>query len=307
MVDTYAQPKNILQQTYGFWDACLLPICDWPDLLTSVEFRRQAPRSEIATFSDTLPAIVYHALGGDLSDVVPMNACWLLHMLAARVFDDLQDEEGRQHPWIQGGSGKALPIGIGLLSLATVSLTHLRCDGKTLAALLNRFGQATTVAARAQSLEPIRDLTSGALERYFAHIGGTTAEVFATGAWAGGRLWSNSPNTLQALYDFGYNYGLFTAIIDDCLDLGDAARGRFRLPVLYAASRQDHPAYSELMTLLTQPGLVPDATQIQHLLSEIGAIPWSVGLAISFQQRAFNALTALPTSAQEALIHYATP
>lgn len=298
------QAQNILQETYCFLDTYLLPTLDWPDLSDAVIFRRQAQRSDTAVFSDTLPLVVYQALGGEPVEALPLNACWLLHLLAARVFDDIQDEEGSDHPWQHGGLRQALPTGIGLQAAATLGLAHLKCDVETLAALLEVFGRATAVAARAQSLETGSDLADGALDRYFAHIGATTAEVFGAGAWAGGRLYYNEAEYLEALYTFGYNFGLYVAILDDCLDEADVAYGRFRLPVLYAASLHEHPVHPELLALLSQPALAQHVGRVQHLLSEMGAVIWSANLATAFRQKAVDALQALPQSVQEALIPY---
>ena len=304
MTGIQTQAQFALQETYRFIDTHLLPALDWPALSAAVAFRRNTPRPNTAVFSDTLPLVVYQALGGEPVDALPLNACWLLHLLAARVFDDIQDEEGSDHPWHQDGLRQALPTGIGLQAAATLSLAHLSCGAETLAALLEVFGRATAVAARAQSLETVSDLADGALDRYFAHIGATTAEVFGAGTWAGGRLYHNEAERLEALYNFGYNFGLYVAILDDCLDVADVAHGRFRLPVLYAASLQEHPAHPELLALLSQPTLAQHVDQVQGLLGEMGAVIWSANLATAFRQKAVDALQALPQSVQEALIPY---
>jgi geranylgeranyl pyrophosphate synthase len=303
---TMVKPEAVLQQTFTFLETHILPATDWPALTAAVMFRRQQARPATAVFTDSLPAVVYQALGGELAAAVPLNACWLLHLLAARIFDDIQDGEGEENPWQQAGTAQAIPIGVALLGAAGASLAHLTTGVEVMADLLHLFGRTTAAAARAQAAESQGSLADTSLDHYFAHIIGTTAEVFAAGAWAGGRLWGGNTAEMQALYDFGYNLGMRLAILDDCLDIAELSNGRYRLPVLYAVSRQDHPEGRLLTALLMQPQLTPaQSQQAQALLTEMGAISWSVELAATYQEKALAALAVLAVPAREALIPYA--
>ena len=265
-------------------------------------------------FTDTLPALVYGAFGGCVEKVVPMNSGWLLYLIAARVFDDIQDGEGDGRPWNRHGLSHALPVGIGLMSAATVCLSHQTADEDTLRSLYHMFGVAGVEAAQAQWNELDSGvLESDALDAYFTHIIGATAKIFAAGAWAGGCLFGAEEQTLKALYEYGYDVGMKFAILDDCQDLmaseyssSDLASGRYRLPVLYAMAQPDHPAQPQLRTLLREANRSEvTVTAAIDLLDEMGAIAWSLDLAQVYQQKALAALEILPEDVKGMLAAYA--
>lgn len=264
-------------------------------------------------FTDTLPAVVYHSLGGQSADVWPLTGAWLLHLLAARIFDDMQDDEGLARPWMERGPLGALPLGIAVLEAASLCVTHMTEQGATLRDLLQALSRTGMQAARAQAYEPQYDLSPRALEAYFDHIIATTGEVFATGAWLGGRLYGADEPILCALHTFGYNFGLQAAIMDDCLDVqpvvdgqgvSDLVNGRFRLPVLYAAAQVDHPIQPELLTRLQEPLSVTQASEVMNLLEEMGAIDWSLHVAAVFREKAIAALSSVPEPARSVLATY---
>lgn len=309
----YTLPTQNLHHTYHFLNSHILPQSDWPDLARSVEhWRGRHTRPGATLLTDTLPSVVYHSLGGHSDDVWPLTGSWLLHLLAARIFDDLQDHEGSARPWMQGGPAMALPLGIAILEAASFCLAHLADQGETLRDILHVLSRTGMQAARAQALEPQYDLSAMALETYFDHIIATTGEVFATGAWLGGRLYAADEPILSALHTFGYNYGLKIAIIDDCQDVypkdgqdvSDLVNGRFRLPVLYAAAQADHPAQAHLLARLQDSPSVTQVSAIVGLLEEMGAIEWSLRIATVFGEKAIAALSGVPEPARSKLAVY---
>jgi len=304
-------PHDILQSTHAFLKTRILPTLNWPELDIAVDHwinRHEGDPNNM--FTDTLPAIVSVAFGKHVEMVVPMNSGWLLYLIAARVFDDIQDGEGNGRPWNRHGLSHTLPVGIGLMSAATVCLSHQTADADTLRSIYHMFGMTGVEAAQAQWNERIDDVWgSDALDAYFAHIIGATAKVVAVGAWAGGFLSGAKGQTLKALYDYGYNVGMKFAILDDCQDLiaseyssSDLVNGRYRLPVLYAMGQPDHSARSQLRILL-QGAKNSKATEIQavKLLDEMGAIAWSLNLAQVYQQKALGVLDVLSKDVKETL------
>lgn len=262
--------------------------------------------------TDTLPALVYGALGGCVETALPLNGSWLLYLMAARVFDDIQDGEGEGHPWNRQGLLPALPVGIGLMSTAAICLSQQQADRDTLCSLYRLFGLTGVGAAQAQRNERSDPDKNEVLESYFAHIIGATAQVFAAGARAGGCLFGVGEQTLTALSDFGYNLGMKLAILDDCHDLtagpgssSDVVNGRYRLPVLYALAQPVTPAQSQLRRMLQEAqenkAVVADAV---GLLDDMGAIAWSLNLAQVYQEKALSALSRLPDKNSGVLAAY---
>lgn len=275
-------------------------------------WRRRHTEPGATMFTDALPAMVYHSLGGKSADIWPVTGSWLLHLLAARIFDDMQDGEGVEQPWMQRGPMLALPLGIGILEAASLCLTHLTNQGDTLRDILQILSQTGMQAARAQAYEPLRDLSEMALEAYFDHIIATTGEVFAAGAWVGGRLCEADESILHALRTFGYNYGLQVAILDDCQDVqspdgqgdSDLVKGHFRLPLLYAVSQSEHPVQPYLLNLLQNPLSSTKAMEVVGILEEMAAIDWSLRAATVFREKAIAALSGVPEPARSELLVY---
>jgi geranylgeranyl pyrophosphate synthase len=304
------------QYTHDFIRTQISPILDWSDFEAAIAHwlnRQDDASPETAYYTDVFPALIYIAVGGDYPKSIPLTAFWLLNILAARVFDDIQDQQGECNPWNQGGLVQSLPTGLALLTAANICFSHLESDIDAFRAIQNAFGRAGALAAKAQRLTPTTDLSSNSLEQYFFHIIGATAEIFATGAWAGGRLKTVDETTLNALREFGYNIGMRIAILSDCFDLqpasldkpSDLTSGSYRLPVLYAASLTEHPDHPELMELLTKGKLEGGRYDTAiTLLENMEAISWSVQLATEFQNRAIAALNSLPEYTQEALANY---
>ncbi len=309
-------PYTICQQTHDFIRSQILPVLDWADFESAVSYwvnRQDNDPSGKACFTDVFPSLIHVALGGDRQETVPLAAFWLLNILAARIFDDIQDHQGKDNPWYSGGVSQALPTGITLLTAANICLGQLQTDIDSLQAVLDAFGRAGALAAKAQSLSPTTDLSSSSLEQYFFHIIGSTAEIFAAGAWAGGRLVHADETTLKALRQFGHNIGMRIAILSDCFDLhpssphnpSDLSTGSYRLPVLYAVSLTKHPDHLALMELLTKGKL--DGERLGNtisLLENMGAISWTAQMADEFRQQAFAALEPLPQRTKEVLANY---
>jgi geranylgeranyl pyrophosphate synthase len=309
----HTPPEQSLHHTYHFLTAHILPQFNWPDLDLAVDHWRQRHSGQVATrFTDALPATVYHSLGGQSCDIWPLNGAWLLHLLAARIFDDLQDKEGLARPWMRRGPAVALPLGIAVLEAASFCLAHLADESGVLGDSLRALSRTGVQAARAQAYEPQHDWSETALEAYFDHIIATTGDVFAAGAWLGGRLYDADATTLEALRAFGYNLGLKVAILDDCRDVqpedghgvSDLANGRFRLPVLYAINQVEHPSQPALMKALQSPLATKQSLEIVELLEEIGAMTWSIRVANVFGEKARAALADIPEPTRQSLATY---
>jgi len=307
-----SSPHGILQLTHAFLKTQILPDLNWPELDRAVDHWVNRHTEAKGMVVDTLPALVYGALGGCIETALPLNSSWLLYLVAARVFDDIQDGEGEGHPWNRRGWRLALPVGIGLMSAAAVCLSQQQTDQDTVRSLYHLFGLAGVGAAQAQRNEQIESDKSGALESYFAHIIGATAQIFAAGVQSGGHLFGASEQTLKILSDFGYNLGMHYAILDDCHDLvgspdssSDVANGRYRLPVLYALAQPTSSVQSQLRILLPKAeGNETAVVEVVGLLNEIGAIAWSLNLAQVYREKALTALSRQPDDSLAVLEAY---
>jgi geranylgeranyl pyrophosphate synthase len=311
-----ALSDSLRHQTYGFMRTYIFPVLNWPEFEGVVESwianREQATVQ--SNYSDVLPSLAYVALGGDLESSIPLSAAWMFFMFAARVLDDIQDQDCLHRPWLKNGLAQSIPISTALLNVTNICLAHLDTDIVTLRELLSAFGRTSARAAKAQSRPTITYDSPESLEHYFEHIVATTAELFAAGTWAGGRLKTDDLQTLQALREFGYGLGMKTAVILDCRDLNpksahkqsDLAMGSYKLPVLFAVSTQtEHPEYERLISLLQEEKPGEDSlNDLTAILTDMEALTWSVRVALEFEDVSRAALQTLPKQASTLLMNY---
>jgi hypothetical protein len=303
-------------QAYTFIRADICPILNWKEFETAVHYwigeREKVPVQ--SNYSDVLPSLSYHALGGDPQRSIALTAAWMLSIFGARVLDDIHDQDNANKPWIQGRLGEFLPVGVAALTAANICLSCLETDQGTLREILGGFGRVGALAAKNQGHPTVTYGSAQSLERYFTHIGATTAELFAAGLWAGGRLHSTDTHILQALREFGLGLGMKTAIVLDCRDLSprsphklsDLTTGNYKLPVLYAVSTlKQHSDYGLLMKMLQEGNLFGNRLKtVTAILIEMGALSWCVQLALEYEGQARRALALLPDAARRALSDY---
>ena len=298
------------QQTYSFVCSEEMPFLAWPELETAVAYWvEQHCTNPQKIGNDIFPLLSYHALEGCGERAIPLAAYWMLNIIAARVFDDIQDDEGLQNPWNNDGLVQALPTGIALLNVADICLTYLDFPHETVQALIKMLKRVTALAAKAQRT-PLTKATT--LTEYLENSLALTGEIVAVGAWAGARLQTSDPKILQAFYQYGQNLGMKMAILSDCFDLipqesklSDLTVATYKLPVIYALSLTQHKKRAELKDLLADEVL--QGTRLQTaitLLEEVGAISWCVQLADHFQQQANESLLDLPSEVRNKLQTY---
>lgn len=302
------QVEQLWEETYGFIEKQILPGLEWAafrDLLKHIKERRKEP-SFIST--DVFPALACQAAGGDPRQAVPLSAAWLLNILAGRIFDDQQDEEGDQQAWMRARAIDSTSVGLFALGAANAALSHLQVGRDTLSEIICAFGNIVALSARAQTDR--LDLKGLTLERYLANIAAKTGIVFATAAWSGARTAEEDASefAMRALHDFGMNLGMAIQIADDCVDLRetDLSRQHFTLPVVFALNQVDHPQHPRLVSLLEKRTGQHWEEDIVALLEETGALEWAMNVASLYRAKALAALETLPREDVKALIAYAT-
>lgn len=288
--------NQVLTHTEQFIEKQLLSVLDWPtlDKIMSYWLCRTRDRSYI----DFLPSFSCMAVGGDLDLATPVTAFWILSLLGARIFDDLQDKEVSHDIWHQ--NEVAIPAGISLLSLSHFCLAHIT-DVTALKNIISMTATAEALAAKAQHIQKF-DTISAYLEFRVA----STAMVYATIAWAGARLATEDEALLNTIRQFAHNIGMRDAIRSDCQDLlvgKDLVRGKYTLPVLYGLSLNQHP-YHTMLTNLVKPGICAQENDIHDILTilkDMGVITWSLAKANIYHNKAVALLDAFPVPENQKL------
>lgn len=299
--------ETLFATVYDFIEETVLPPFRWDRFSNILKEYRSKRATSLHAYVDVLPILTCAAAGGRPDKAIPLAASWTFYILAARIFDDQQDDEGAEHTWNDGGVKEALPIGLHAMGAAQAALSHLEGGGGTHAAILGAFGNSLALSAKAQSEQPTLDDLS--VEWYFRLLAAKTGLIFATGAWAGARVSLDTPDpaTVDALYQYGLNTGMAAQIADDCYDLAEAdlANNTLSLPVIYALSQKQHDKHPLLISLLQEPSAKPERiARIVEVLEEIEAIAWSLKVARVYQGQALAALEQFPEDKIQPLVYY---
>jgi len=254
--------------------------------------------------TEALPALTCAAVGGNPEKAIPLCASWIMYLSAARLFDDVHDAEGL---WLAQPNLSLIDMtsfGIFAIGAAQSALSQLDVDHQAEREILQMFGNALSLAARAQTTTLA--LTDLSAETYFKLIAGKTGIIFAAATWSGARLAINDPAICQALYDYGLYTGMMIQILDDCRDLEtDLSATSWTLPLIYALEQATPQQATTLQAWLAAPNnsAIP---QLISFLQETGAITWSRQMAQLYQQKALATLNNLPSEQTKQLRDYIT-
>jgi heptaprenyl diphosphate synthase len=142
-------------------------------------------------------------------------------------------------------------------------------------------------------------------EAYLASISGKTASLLATAARIGAIVADHSRDVVDAVTDFGHNYGMAFQVVDDLLDVtatdeelgkpsgNDLVEGTYTLPVIRALAG---PAGDDLRSLLGGPIDSTGRDRARELVREDGAISSTRETAVGYLADARVAIAGLPAN-----------
>jgi len=142
-------------------------------------------------------------------------------------------------------------------------------------------------------------------EAYLASISGKTASLLATAARIGAIVADHSRDVVDAVTDFGHNYGMAFQVVDDLLDVtatdeelgkpsgNDLVEGTYTLPVIRALAG---PAGDDLRSLLGGPIDSAGRDRARELVRADGAISSTRETAVGYLADARVAIDGLPTN-----------
>jgi len=142
-------------------------------------------------------------------------------------------------------------------------------------------------------------------EAYLASISGKTASLLATAARIGAIVADHSRDVVDAVTDFGHNYGMAFQVVDDLLDVtatdeelgkpsgNDLMEGTYTLPVIRALAG---PAGDDLRSLLGGPIDSTGRDRARELVRADGAISSTRETAVGYLADARVAIAGLPAN-----------
>tara|TARA_B100000953_G_scaffold23193_1_gene19108 strand:- start:177 stop:1130 length:954 start_codon:yes stop_codon:yes gene_type:complete len=216
------------------------------------------------------------------------------------VMDDAETRRTVQSVNARWGNLEAILAGDYLLARASEIAADL---GTEVAGLL-----AATIAALCEG--QVREVRHAfdvdrSEEAYLASISGKTASLLATAARIGAIVADHSRDVVEAVTDFGHNYGMAFQVVDDLLDVtatdeelgkpsgNDLVEGTYTLPVIRALAG---PAGDDLRSLLGGPIDSAGRDRARELVRADGAISSTRETAVGYLEDARVAIDGLPTN-----------
>ncbi len=237
----------------------------------------------------------------------------LIH-IASLIHDDVIDaadlRRGISTVNVLWGNQVAVLLGDYLFATAFDLVSRIRHPevAPTIAQAAVRMSQAEITAVKTGG-EPYEDEAT-----YFSIIDGKTAALFSAACRAGALITGASRNTVEALAEFGHQWGMSFQITDDTLDLtgdpqalgkpigSDIDSGKITLPVIAAlrdAADDDRQRLRALVRGASGDGAL---AELRVLLNRYGGVHYALDVARTFADHAIAALEALPASqAKESL------
>ena len=216
------------------------------------------------------------------------------------VMDDAETRRTVQSVNARWGNLEAILAGDYLLARASEIAADL---GTEVAGLL-----AATIAALCEG--QVREVRHAfnvdrSEEAYLASISGKTASLLATAARIGAIVADHSRDVVDAVTDFGHNYGMAFQVVDDLLDVtatdeelgkpsgNDLVEGTYTLPVIRALGG---PAGDDLRSLLGGPIDSAGRDRARELVRADEAISSTRETAVGYLADARVAIDGLPTN-----------
>ena len=216
------------------------------------------------------------------------------------VMDDAETRRTVQSVNARWGNLEAILAGDYLLARASEIAADL---GTEVAGLL-----AATIAALCEG--QVREVRHAfdvdrSEEAYLASISGKTASLLATAARIGAIVADHSRDVVEAVTDFGHNYGMAFQVVDDLLDVtatdeelgkpsgNDLVEGTYTLPVIRALAG---PAGDDLRSLLGGPIDSTGRDRARELVRADGAISSTRETAVGYLADARVAIAGLPAN-----------
>jgi hypothetical protein len=279
------------QQLNIFCHDVLENSADWKELTLTfrswLEDREKSP-------ADILPLFGYFLAGGkDIDRTIPLCGFWSFYLFAARIADDIIDQEMEKWPGIGLTIQDQLPAILTLMSSANIALAKLDTNMDKFQAIARKMGECWSDAAFAQTKISYRSLD---LQSYLEYMTVTTRITIATAFWAGALLHTEDSDVLDTIAEFGLNISMANELVSDCADIdprnskkkSDVELGIFKLPVIYVSGLTDHPKHLELTEKISSKDAL--ATEVYQIVDEMGGISWSMSLAEKYKRRAIESL-----------------
>lgn len=245
-----------------------------------------------------------------IPNAATINAAGLVEILhtATLVHDDVVDEslKRRGMPSVNAVWNNKIAVLLGdfLFSKSLQMMLQLRdFDALGLLAITSELLSAGEIL----QLEKANNNTMNE-ETYYQMIWAKTASLFATSCKIGAMTVGATPETCEALYDYGSHLGMAFQIKDDLFDLvgseyrlgkpigRDLKSNLITLPLIFTLKQLDAEAAAHLRQTLKQDLSDTEISQIRQLIHDTGGISYAQERMQFHSARALESLKQFPES-----------
>lgn len=260
----------------------------WPSykelLFQAIKPVRKAGAPQRASASDwlRLSGLCCQAVGGDPLTADRLTAAWFLFSRAAHLMDSVQDQDEPEPWWAEAGPGAALSAATGLFFSATALLEGLHLQPLAPGAaveIIRRFSDCFLTMGSGQFFDLTRPALT--LEDYWKVAEAKSGAFFGLACWAGARLATQQPETLERFHRFGTQIGVLVQIADDIDELGllggetggtSLIPGPRAIPVVYARAVLPAGEQERLSAAMASAARYPAAVlELREILEKTGA------------------------------------
>jgi geranylgeranyl pyrophosphate synthase len=243
-----------------------------------------------------LPLLCCEASAGDARQAIPVMAAWEALRLAAKLFDDVEDNEASTPT-------EDVNVATGLLFVTQLALGELAVQGEE-SHLVLRLSRALDRAVLRACAGQHSDLVSRGRpmnidpETWLEIAHAKSGELLGWAAWAGALVAGASEHDLACYHQFGSHLGVLLQVADDFNGIwhpegsSDLAAGHPSLPICYAFSVTQAREREHLKSLFEQTiqGDEMAKVRLRQLLTDVGAQVYLLTVARVQHQQAAAAL-----------------
>lgn len=246
---------------------------------------------------NALPFLVCEATGGDSSQAIPVAAAWQLVRLAAKLLDDVEDQETTNRV------GEIINMAIGFLQLSQLLLWELLDQGisnEQVQRMCQSLNQAILQACSGQHLDLSSTVNRTRMDpdTWLEVAAAKSGALLAWAAWAGAVVTDRDEHALTCYHDYGHHLGILLQVADDfngvwaSSGISDLRNNNYTLPVCYALSVTKGKTRKYLERLL-EKALDGDAVaeaQTRQTMIDAGAQAYLLVVGRLHYQQALSAI-----------------
>lgn len=230
------------------------------------------------------------SVGGEITKTIPLVTSWYLFIMAADVYDDIQDGETDKYG---GADDEILSFALFLVALSYQTLCQLDVPLETYRRIEGKMRSAYLSAAGGQLRNQTLVFDDKAQQQYLANVIETSAtplgQYYACGTYF-------APNVDQqvenAFHEYGVSLATFSQLKDDLSDLqADLRSGSYTLPILHGLAQRDHSLFQELQNLIGQRTKTDsEVARTIEILNRMGSVENVQRLMVVYLQKAGDAI-----------------